>query len=237
MRYTVVILAFLLNLAACTSKAPDPYTLFRKEQFHTSLPIVSIQQLSSIQKVEQVLSLPDTISRVSFLMPFNFRQRHFEEEHHFTHVLPLSVFNPHSSANILNYHRNGLEFDVRGRKNVTNRKGKILSEEQIRTIVRQNLLNRGQDPRLADTPKDALHHIYLKGDQPLQDAAWLLGVLADEFVEILKARQINTTKWNKNYPLHIYIENQALVKQENTLQVDTTYHLDTKDFDDLGDTL
>ena len=61
MRYTVVILAFLLNLTACTSKTPDPYALFRKEQFHTSLPIVSIQQLSSIQKIEQVLSLPDTI--------------------------------------------------------------------------------------------------------------------------------------------------------------------------------
>ncbi|OJJ22497.1 hypothetical protein BKI52_07400 [marine bacterium AO1-C] len=194
----------LLGLISCTPKS-DPYELFHKKQFDASIPIISIDESTSLQKIEKRLNLPYTVSSAMFLIPYDFAQSKFSGSQA-THLLPLHLFNRQSLDNAhIRYHKL-LGFKVLVNKKITNRQGKELSEKTIRNIFHQNILNRGHNPKLADSPKDAFIRIYLKAGQPVQDAARLLGILADEFLQVLQAEQVSTTHWNERYPLRIFLE-------------------------------
>lgn len=218
-----LILFSFLWLMACTSK-PDKFALFRQQNFAANTPIISIKQVSTIQKILPVLKPNDSVYIVEFLMPFDFEQRKFEEGN-FTHLLPLSVFNPRSYVNLEIRWRNMLTFNLLAKDKVANREGKILSEKEIRAIFRKNILNRGKEINLADSPSDAINRIFIKSEQSLQDAAWLLAILADEFLQILKAQEVSTTQWSKDYPLYIILEDRNILEQEKSSLSDTTLNV------------
>ena len=215
-----LILLSCLWLITCTPK-PDKYALFRQQNFATNTPIISVKQVSTFQKILPALKLHDSVYIAEFLMPFDFEQRKFEEDN-FTHLIPLRIFNPGSYVYLEIHCGNTLKFNLLTKDKVADREGKILSEKEIRTVFRQNILNRGKDTHLADSPSDAINRIFIKSEQSLQDAAWLLAILADEFLQILKIEEVSTTQWSKNYPLYIFLGDSNILEQEKNSLSDTT---------------
>ncbi|MEH0155427.1 hypothetical protein V6R21_14870 [Limibacter armeniacum] len=86
-------------------------------------------------------------------------------------------------------------------------KGELLSKEKLNDWVRKNILNYGKDPRLSESPHDAVFSLVFTPNQPLNNANMLIYQLVQAYEEFLFERadieKTTIEQAKEKYPLNI----------------------------------
>ena len=175
-------LAYLLLFTAafaCTSRQ-NQYALFERSQFAKEVITLSVDKVPTLEKFNQAYWAKNSLKIHSLiLVPYNFYKQHFGDSNTST-CIPLSALSWSASL-----HRNSVEFYPDAQGKIYDVHKNPLSNNEVKKQFIAHLLNRGKDPKLAETPAKAWVDIFMPPQQSLQSLAPLLGLLANAYTEAL----------------------------------------------------
>jgi hypothetical protein len=90
----------------------------------------------------------------------------------------------------------------------------VLNDEQIKELVRINILNFGEDPSLSDEPREAVTEIYLKPEHRINKLGHILKVIADSYIDIIESKRVETN-WTTDkliceYPFGLHLRQNMI---------------------------
>ncbi|WP_299461987.1 hypothetical protein [uncultured Microscilla sp.] len=175
----LIVYIFLVGLWACLSNA-EKYALFDRDKFADHILTVSIDKVPTLEKFNQTYWAKNSLKvHTVVLIPYDFANQRFGNSKTTT-VIPLSALSWSASL-----HRTSLELYPDAQGKVYNQHKELLSSTTIKKMFQAHLLNRGKNPKLAESPQKAWVDIFMPPQQSLHSIAPLLGVLAEAYTETL----------------------------------------------------
>jgi hypothetical protein len=94
---------------------------------------------------------------------------------------------------------------------------KLLNEQQIKELVKANILNFGKEPSLSDEPKQAIFRLYLKPEQRLDKLGRLFKIITDGYTELIDSKRIETKMTTEEliieFPLRLQLRGGMIPRQ------------------------
>ena len=90
--------------------------------------------------------------------------------------------------------RNTLRFYLDENYKIRDFENNLLSELQMRNLIKRNILNYGRDPSLSDSPEDAIISIFLTPSQRIDKINKPIKHIVDGYLEILSTKIEETGK-------------------------------------------
>lgn len=179
----------LLLLFACTKV--DRYNLFKIESFD-KFEFLDLEKVNDIRTFNKKFWRADSIDNdFTFVAKFDFVKGDFSN--HSDKGLKLEGL-PFPCLEYDCNRRYGQKFYLSNNYEVLNDDNEILSDDQIKELVKVNILNYGKDPSLSDEPREAATEVYLKPVHRIEKLGHVFKVIADGYVDLIEKKKIET-KW------------------------------------------
>jgi hypothetical protein len=122
--------------------------------------------------------------------------------------------------------RYGQDLYISDNYEVLNLYQELMNEQQIKDLVKVNILNYGKDPSLSDEPREAVTEIYLKPEHRIDKLGHIFKIIADSYIDIIEAKRIET-KWTTEkliyeFPFRLHLrQNMIPLETPNEIEMPT----------------
>lgn len=105
--------------------------------------------------------------------------------------------------------RQGLKLYVSDNYELQNDDLEFISDDRAKDLIKQNILNHGQDPSLSDSPEKAITNLFLTPDHKIEKLNKVFKVIADSYADIIESKRKETGKTEKQliteFPFRLHL--------------------------------
>ncbi len=204
----------MIVLLSCSSS--NKYELFEIRTF-SNYRIIDFNELNNIEAFNEAFWKADSINnKFSFVAKFNFEKGVFSNSSEYgikLEGLPYQCL-IHDCSN-----KSSLQFYYSGNYDIMDEDLNVLTEDEVKNLVIQNILNYGKNPTLSESPKAAVTELFLNLDQNISELAPSLKLIADCYIDLIEAKKKETGLTTKlllsEFPLLVQLRRKMYSRDLN----------------------
>jgi len=198
----------------------EEYDLFKLDTF-TNYQLISLDTVNDIENFNSKFWSMDSLNdEMSFVAKFDFNNAKFDK--YSNQGIKLEGL-PYLCLIYDCRKRNTLRLDLNNDYQIVDYENNVLDGNQIKELVKSNILNYGKNPSLSDEPKFANVSLFLDANQKIDEIAMLLKHIVDGYLEILTTKEKETGKpiklLTEDFPLNLYL--RQVIHYPDIISADT----------------
>jgi hypothetical protein len=186
----------------CTT---DKYDIFKIDT-NDKILVLDFNEINDIRTFNKKFWKADSAdNEFAFIIKFDFKKGDFKDDSDYgikIEGLPFSCLT-HDCAN-----NNRLKLYLSDKHEILNNDLEKLNEQDVKDLVKKNILNYGQDPTLSDNPEEAVTEVFLNFDQEINKTGHVLKIIAESYIELVESKKNETgqtiEELTDKFPLRIY---------------------------------